>query len=315
MDPDLLRRAESIYSALFPSAYSLLVIRDGRIVLESYLNGASSDYSAHIFSITKTVMSALTGIAIQEGLIDGVDQPVIAHYPEYDGASLDPLVRRVTVRHVLNHTSGLVRQGGDGPNWIARTILGSVTSEPGVEFSYSNAAPDLLSGIFARRSGGSARTYATSRLFEPLGIHPTQWDTDPAGNHQGANGLHMTARDLARLGYLYLNEGQWDGEQILPAAWVRESGRSQATFDRTRGYGYLMWVWDPPQTFRGAPLPSYYAYGHRGQYVGIYPELDLLVVTTADATDASRDTFFIQNYIEDFIRLFILPAVLPGGRN
>jgi CubicO group peptidase (beta-lactamase class C family) len=93
---------------------------------------------------------------------------------------------------------------------------------------------------------------------------------------------------------------------------VAESTRPAATFDRTRAYGHFFWLWQPPPTFRGRELNTYYAYGHRGQYIGVYPELDLLVVMSADGTDASRDTFFVQNYIEDFIRLLVLPAIVEA---
>lgn len=309
MDATLLERAAAFHEVLFPSGYSLIVIRNGHIVLERYLNGADPDFVPHIFSITKTVMSALTGIAIGEGLIEGVDQPVIELLSGRQLPPLDPATGLVTVRHVLSHTSGLERQPGDGEDWIERTIGGKIVAEPGSQFSYSNTVPDLLSEVITRRSGMPTAEFAASRLFTPLGIRPGQWDTTPLGVEQGANGLHLSARDLARLGYLYLNDGWWDGRRILPAGWVAESTRSAATFDRTRAYGYFMWLWQPPPTFRDRPLDTYYAYGHRGQYIGVYPELDLLVVMSADATDATRDTFFVQNYIEDFIRRLVLPAV------
>lgn len=301
MDARQLERAAELHEALFPSAYSLIVIRNGYIVLERYLNGADPEFAPHIFSITKTVMSALTGIAIGEGLIAGVDQPVVELLSGRELPALDPAAHRVTVRHVLTHTSGLERQPGDGEDWIARTIGGRSVAEPGSQFSYSNTVPDLLSEVITLRSGTPTAEFAASRLFAPIGIRPGQWETTPLGLEQGANGLYLRARDLARLGYLYLNDGWWDGKRILPAGWVAESTQAAATFDRTRSYGYFIWLWNPPPTFRGRPVETYYAYGHRGQYIGIYPELDLLVVMSADATDASRDTFFVQSYIEDFI--------------
>lgn len=314
MDATLLERAAAVHEVLFPSGYSLIVIRNGHIVLERYLNGADPDFVPHIFSITKTVMSALTGIAIGEGLIAGTDQPVIEHFTgRQQLPPLDPRTRLVTVRHILTHTSGLERQPGTGEDWIARTIGGTIVAEPGTQFSYSNTVPDLLSEVITQRSGMRTSEFAAARLFEPLGIRPGRWDTTPLGVEQGANGLYLSARDLARLGYLYLNDGWWDGRRILPAGWVAESTRPAATFDRTRAYGYFFWLWQPPPTFRGRELNTYYAYGHRGQYIGVYPEFDLLVVMSADGTDASRDTFFVQSYIEDFIRLMVLPAIVEAS--
>jgi CubicO group peptidase (beta-lactamase class C family) len=309
MSAEALARAEWFYENLFPSGYSLLVIRNGHIVMEAYFNGADRETRPHVFSISKSVMSALTGIAIAEGLIGSVDQPVLDFFPEYATSGLDPWASDVTLRHVLTHTSGLLRRSAEGDDWLRATLQGEMAFEPGSQFSYSNAAPDLLSGIISRRSGMDTFDYARTRLFSPLGIRPAQWDTMPTGVRLGANGLYMSARELARLGFLYLNDGMWDGKRILPAGWVDETRQNLERFDATKGYGYLTWVWSNPDTVGSRSVPGYFAYGHRGQYIGIYPELDLLVVTSADATDASRETYFVQNYIHDFVRLFIFPAI------
>ncbi len=308
MNPAQLDKAERFYAEMFPSAYSLIVIRHGYIVKEAYYNDMNAESTPHIFSITKSFTSALTGIAISEGLIKGVDETLPSLFPEYVTADMDPAKKTVTVEQMLTHTSGLTRSGG-GDDWMKNTVQGKLAFAPGSRFEYSNVVPDLLSGVIAKRSGMDTRAYAEAKLLGPLGIKIGKWDTTPLGVYQGANGMYTSARDLARLGYLYLNYGVWDGRQILPASWVEQSGTEHAKFDGLKGYGYLMWVWLPTDTVQGYKIKEYYPYGHRGQYIGIFPDLDLLVVMSADATDDTRDTFFVMDYIHDYIRLFVFPAI------
>ena len=228
-------------------------------------------------------------------------------YPEYCTGDIDPLKKDITIEHMLTHTSGLGAGGGD--DWLKSTAESKLTSRPGEVFSYSNSVPDLLSGIITKVTGMSTREYAGKKLFGPLGISAVKWETTPTGIYTGANGMYMTPRDLAKLGYLYLNDGVWDGCRILSSDWVRESGSIHASFDRQKAYGYLMWVRKEPDAFNGRKIPSYYFYGHMGQYVGIFPELDLLVVMSADITDTRRDTYFVMDLIHDFVVMHVFPAI------
>jgi CubicO group peptidase (beta-lactamase class C family) len=307
MDGTQLDKAEKLYSQNFPSAYSFLVIRHGYMVKEAYYNGMSENSANNIFSITKSFISALTGICIKEGLIESVDQKMLDFFPEYVTEDMDSLKKDITIKHMLTHTSGL--GGGHGEDWLKSTVDSKLESKPGEIFSYSNSVPDLLSGIITKKSGMTTFEFAEKELLGPLGITVTKWDTTPKGIYQGANGMFMTPRDLAKLGYLYLNYGYWDGSQILPSDWVRESGSKQASFDRLKAYGYLMWVRQNPDTFKGRKIYTYFPYGHMGQYIGIVPELDLLVVMSADTSDTRRDTFFVMDLIHDFVRMHIFPAV------
>lgn len=307
MDSVQLDKAERLYSQNFPSAYSLLVIRQGYIVKEAYYNGMDENRANNIYSITKSFISALTGICIKEGFIESVNQKMLDFYPEFVTADMDPMKKDITIKHMLTHTSGL--SGGGGDDWLKSTVESKLASKPGEVFSYSNSVPDLLSGIITKKTGMNTREFAEKKLFGPLGISVEKWETTPKGIYMGANGMYMTPRELAKLGYLYLNYGYWDGSQILPSDWVMESSSIHASLDRLKAYGYLMWVRQNPDTFKGRKISTYYLYGHMGQYVCIFPELDLLVVMSADTTDTRRDTFFVMDLIHDFVRMHIFPAI------
>ncbi|MFA6473135.1 MAG: serine hydrolase [Candidatus Latescibacterota bacterium] len=298
---------ERLFSQNFPSSYSLLVIRHGYIVKEAYYNGMDENRSNNIYSITKSFISALTGICIKEGFIKSVNQKMLGFYPEFITADLDTAKKGITIAHMLTHTSGL--SGGGGDDWLKNTVESRLASKPGEVFSYSNSVPDLLSGIITKKTGMNTHEFAKKKLFGPLGISVEKWETTPQGIYMGANGMYMTHRELAKLGYLYLNYGCWDGNQILPSDWVRESSSIHASFDRQKAYGYLMWVRQNQDTFNDKKIHSYYFYGHMGQYVGIFPELDLLVVMSADIKDTRRDTFFVMDLIHDFVQMHVFPAI------
>lgn len=307
MDSAQLEKAEHLYSQNFPSAYSLIIIRHGYIVKEAYYNGMNENSANHIYSITKSFTSALTGICIEDGYIDNVDQKMLDFYPEYVTGDMDPLKKDIKIKHMLTHTTGL--SGGGGDDWLKSTVESKISSNPGEVFSYSNSVPDLLSGIVTKKTKMSTFDFAEKKLFGPLGISIDKWETTPKGIYTGANGLYITPRNIAKLGYLYLNYGYWDGNQILTSEWVKDSSSKHASFDRLKAYGYLMWVRQKPDTFKGMKIHTYFPYGHRGQYIGIIPELDLLVIMSADATDATRDTFFVMDVIHDFVRLHVFPAI------
>ena len=316
MDSAALKEAEQIYPRLFPSGYSLLVIRHGYIVFESYFHGQTAETSNHVYSVTKTFVATLLGIAVQQGWIDGVDQRVADLLPEY---SVNPKLAKLTLEDVLTHRSGVRDSGSFGD--VSLLLKEEPQSPPGTAFEYSNYAPNLLTAILDRLAkhevaGGASDVPALAQehLFGPLGISVSEWEKGLHGVPEGGNGLHMTTRDMARLGYLLLRDGHWEDKQLLPNGWVKEASQLRAEFDREKGYGYLNWVRNRPDMVKiGAvnqSVKGYFAYGHRGQFIGVYPELDLLVMTTADATDATRDTYFVPDLLHDFVRRFVFPAII-----
>ena len=316
MKSAVLKEAEQIYPRIFPSAYSLIVIRHGKIVSESYFHGQTAETSNHIYSITKTFSATLLGIAAKQGWIQGVHQRVGDLLPEYP---IHPNLAALTLEDVLTHRSGV--KSNRTVSDISLFLKDEPQSVPGKVFEYSNYAPNLITALLDRLAKKGVAGEATDvpalakkYLFGPLGINVSEWNKGPKGVPDGGNGLYMSSRDLARLGYLMLRDGYWEDKQLLPNGWIKEATQLRAEFDREKGYGYLNWVRNRSDIIKmGAvdqSVKGYFAYGHRGQFIGVYPELDLLVITMADATDATRDTFFVPDLLHDYIRRFVFRSII-----
>jgi CubicO group peptidase (beta-lactamase class C family) len=316
MSSAVLKEAEQIYPRIFPSAYSLIVIRHGKIVSESYFHGQTAETSNHIYSITKTFSATLLGIAAKQGWIQGVHQRVGDLLPEYP---IHPNLAALTLEDILTHRSGV--KSSRAVSDISLFLKDEPQSVPGKVFEYSNYAPNLITALLDRLAkkgvAGEATdvpALANNYLFGPLGINVSEWNKGPKGVPDGGNGLYMSSRDLARLGYLMLRDGYWEDKQLLPNGWIKEATQLRAEFDREKGYGYLNWVRNRSDIIKmGAvdqSVKGYFAYGHRGQFIGVYPELDLLVITMADATDATRDTFFVPDLLHDYVRRFVFRSII-----
>ncbi len=313
MNSAKLKVAEDVYPSIFPSNYSFLVIRNGQLVSELYFHGQKAETTNHIFSVTKTFVASLIGISLQQGWIERVNQRVANLLPDYP---VHPKLAELTLEDILTHRSGIP----DNKN-INELLKEEPQSVPGTTFRYSNYAPNLLTAILNKIAKKDADNNVTDvyelaqkHLFGPLGIKSiTDWRKVSEDIPDGGNGLHMNARDLARLGYLLLRKGRWQDKQILPQEWVKAASKHHAEFERQKGYGYLNWVRRRPDKIKTSKgeieVHGYCAYGHRGQLIAIYPKLDLLVVTTADATDPTRDTFFVPDLLHDFIRRFVFSAI------
>jgi CubicO group peptidase (beta-lactamase class C family) len=316
MNSTVLKEAEQIYPRIFPSAYSLIVIRHGKIVSESYFHGQTAETSNHIYSITKTFSATLLGIAAKQGWIQGVHQRVGDLLPEYP---IHPNLAALTLEDILTHRSGV--KSNRTVSDISLFLKDEPQSVPGKVFEYSNYAPNLITALLDRLAKKGVAGEATDvpalakkYLFGPLGINVSEWNKGPKGVPDGGNGLYMSSRDLARLGYLMLRDGYWEDKQLLPNGWIKEATQLRAEFDREKGYGYLNWVRNRSDIIKmGAvdqSVKGYFAYGHRGQFIGVYPELDLLVITMADATDATRDTFFVPDLLHDYVRRFVFRSII-----
>ena len=316
MNSAVLKEAEQIYPRIFPSAYSLIVIRHGKIVSESYFHGQTAETSNHIYSITKTFSATLLGIAAKQGWIQGVHQRVADLLPEYP---IHPKLAALTLEDVLTHRSGV--KSNRTVSDISLFLKDEPQSVPGKVFEYNNYAPNLITALLDRLAKKGVAGEATDvpalakkYLFGPLGINVSDWTKGPKGVPDGGNGLYMRSRDLARLGYLMLRDGYWEDKQLLPNGWIKEATQLRAEFDREKGYGYLNWVRNRSDIIKmGAvdqKVKGYFAYGHRGQFIGVYPELDLLVITMADASDATRDTFFVPDLLHDYVRRFVFPSIV-----
>jgi CubicO group peptidase (beta-lactamase class C family) len=281
--------------------HSLLVIRHGYIVSETYFASYGQDDLHQLYSCTKSFIATLVGIAFDRGDLTRLDQPVLDFFPGRSFANLDDRKRAITLEDLLTMRSGLVWQDDDptigamvrSPDWVQYVLDLPMAQAPGSQFNYCTGCTHVLSAVLQQATGLSARDYAGPNLFEPLGIANLRWDTDRAGMPIGGFGLQLTPRDMAKLGYLYLHNGSWDGRQIVPAAWVGTATQKHTATDGELGYGYQWWTY-----------PSYGAYtalGLYGQTIFVIPQADLIVVTTADV--ANHDPIF------HLIDAYILPAI------
>ena len=293
---------------------SVLVLHKGKLAYEYYADGWDENKLHQQYSVTKSIVSALVGIAIGEGKIEGVDQKVYDFFKE--DAVIAPGQESkfdMTIEHLLTHTSGLP---GDGDreamdyHWWEADDTGAAAFEnpqlaaPGEVFSYSSGAGmQTLACLVSRAVGMNLFEYAQEKLFGPLGMTSVEWDAAPDGNTYGGYGLSMTPRDMLRFGYLYLNYGRWEEEQIIPANYVALTPpRSKAA----QAYGYLFW--------NTTLIPfdnSYEASGSFGQFIAVMPEWDAVIVRTGSIGPVTK--FIYTQTPEELFEQYVLPMVAMKG--
>jgi CubicO group peptidase (beta-lactamase class C family) len=270
---------------------SLLVSWRGSLVLERYYNGARASALANIKSASKSIISALVGVAIERDAIAGVRQPIAAYFPSLSGSKVDARKRTITIEDLLTMRSGLQSTSNryygawvQSSNWVQYALDRPLLAEPGTYMDYSTGSSHLLSAILTKATGKSTWAYAQEVLAKPLGFTLAQWPRDPQGIYFGGNDMLMTPRQMVAFGELYLKNGLVDGRQIVPASWIDESfvPRTRSRWsDQTYGYGW--WARDL------AGHDVRFAWGFGGQYIFVVPALDLVVVTTSASTaDESR---------------------------
>jgi CubicO group peptidase (beta-lactamase class C family) len=274
-----LRTAEH-HLASTPELTSVLVSRHGRLVLERYYHGMTRDRDWSLYSVTKSVVSALVGIAIRERRIAGVDEKLVSVFPDDVRPDGDPRVRSITLRNLLTMSSGYRNENTpyESDDWVRTLLNRPIVTEPGKVFSYDDGSAHLLSTVLTQVTGESAADYARHVLFRPLGVKPGRWNSDGQGRSLGSGGLFLRPRDMLRFGQLYLQGGRWHGRQIVPRNWVRASTRRQISIPGGYAYGYLWWINTGRQ--RG-----YLAQGYRGQTIEVFPRLSLVIVLTGVGAD------------------------------
>jgi CubicO group peptidase (beta-lactamase class C family) len=306
--PAALENAAKAASAL-PRLRSLLVSHRGTLVLERYFNGARAAQPANIKSASKSVISALVGIAVSRGLIADVNQAIADYFPEL-ATDPEPKKRAITVEDLLTMRSGLESTSGrnygawvQSPNWVRFVLRRPLIDQPGTRVEYSTGSSHLLSAILTKATRMSTWQFAQQELAKPLGFSLARWTQDPQGIYFGGNEMSMTPRQMVRFGELYLNEGKAGDRQILPKSWIDRTrvGRGRSRWGSDREYGYGFWIRDL------AGLDSYYAWGYGGQFIFIIPKRDLVVVTTSrsDVTTERRDHLdAIYRLVEDLLTLY-----------
>ncbi len=283
VDADILDGVDEEIRSRFPDIYSLLVIKNGRLVFEEYYSFGDQKKIGLVHSVTKSVMSILIGIAIDQGTITSVDQKVFDFLPEHFTSDIDPSKQDITLRHLLTMTPGFEWEDRGQIFWewlfssdfIKFTFDLDMESSPGEKFTYSTAVSHILSGILTRATRMNALDYAKKYLFKPLGIEDVKWSQCPKGFNKGGTGLQLKPRDMAKIGYLYLNNGIWEDKTIVSENWVKASTVFQVKADFDYGYGYQWWTKD----INGCP--SYRAWGRGGQFIVVIPELDIVMVVTS----------------------------------
>lgn len=294
---------------------SVIIIKNNKVILEEYPNSFYSKNTLHhIFSVTKSFTSALIGIAIEQGYIDSIEEKIVDIFPEKTFDNMNAQKANISIKHCLTMTTGLEWDEDTYPSTDPRNdfyqyelSLDPVSyvfdkpmiSEPGEVLHYNSGVSTVLSAILTRKTGQTTLEYAVENLFEPLNVSSHYWSTDSAGYYKGGTQLYITPRTMAKFGNLYLNNGSWNGEQLVPALWVNESTQvhiigSPGHFEGGE-YGYHWWV---QSQFNG-----YYASGSQGQTIAVLPDEDCVIVFTGKFTEY---TPINSNYL---IIEYILPAL------
>jgi len=321
---------EDIHRNKYQNVHSILIVKDGKLVFEEYFSGYTWDYNGDQFrgeltdfgidtihnlaSVTKSFTSALVGIAMDQGSIKGVDEKMFDFFPEYSHLN-DERKDRITLEHLLTMTSGLEWNGMELPlsntrNDLIQLFIVSdpieyilakpVVDEPGTKWYYNGGGTNLLGEVIRETTGLRMDDFAKEYLFAPLGITNYEWDhINPDMIHASGN-LKLRPRDMAKLGYLFLNGGTWKGERIVSEEWIEESTKGRVSPLWADGYGYQWWL----RTYHSnsTSVDSFYADGWGGQRIAVFPGLDMVVVFTGG------------NYVgevpaDDIVVRFILPAV------
>jgi len=278
----------AVDAAAIPRFRSLLVARHGRLVAEYYFGGSDSTTLFDVRSVTKSVVCALTGIALRDGVLPGTAAPMAPYLSSSD--TIDAADSAVTVRHLLTMTSGYTWDETTGPDynsWIVadnhvQYLLDRAhAASPGATFTYNSAAVHTLGVVLEGAAATPLPQYATDHLFGALGVNAVAWEPLDRGTVNGGSGIALRARDLLKFGQLFLQHG-WSGNtSVVPEAWVDSVTRPQFTWRMSVGpvrkvtYGMLWWVSD-------ADPAAFFAWGYGGQFVYVVPSRDLVVVATTD---------------------------------
>jgi len=297
--------------------HGIVIIRNGFLIGEDYFNGFDRNDTHNIRSVSKSTLSALIGIALRENYLTSLDEKIINYYPEYQSIQLDPGINDITIRHLLTMRAGFNSDHNiwehvfHSSNWMKSTLQLVLVNSPGEGFIYSTAGTHLLSGIITKSTGLNTKQFAREYLLNPGNMSVGNWDQDPQGYYFGGSNVYSTCRDLARFGYLYLQNGYLFDQQIVPEDWVVSSLTDYRNSENLTwgdldqiGYGYLWWM----GSIKG--FKTFVAIGHGGQFIFIFPELNLIVTTISNSNNLSWEAADMQersamNVVADYI----LPAV------
>ncbi len=289
------------------SLHSFMLLRHGAIVAQGWWSPYAPEHPHMLFSLSKSFTSTAVGLAVADGLLS-VDDAVLAFFPEDAPKRVSRHLTAMRVRHLLAMSTGHAQdtmeylfRRRDG-NWAKAFLARPVKYKPGTHFLYNTGATYMLSAIVQKVTGMTLLDYLSERLFAPLGIAGATWETCPRGINTGGFGLSLKTEDIAKFGQLYLQKGRWNGQQLLPAAWIEEATRSHSDNsaneapDWKQGYGYQFWRCQPQNVYRGD--------GAFGQYCIVMPDQDAVVAITAGVGDMQAVLTLIWEHL--------LPAMHPA---
>jgi CubicO group peptidase (beta-lactamase class C family) len=316
--------------------HNMVVARHGEVILERHFRGPQPHQPANVKSVSKTLLSAVVGYALAEGVLEDLETPVSHYFPDYlpvagggRGRSRrrefgrgrrhllwgeEDLRRQITLAHLLSMSSGLestsIRNYGrwvSSPNWVRAALTRPMNFPPGTRMVYSTGNSHLLSAVLTRASGRTTHALARSALSEPVGIQLPPWPRDPQGIYFGGNDMLISPRDLLRFGELYRQGGTLDGREVLPREWVEESWRVRIHSPRDgNGYGLGWWARNSGRH------EVRFAWGYGGQFLFIVPALELTVVFTSDPW-ASREGNHLR-VLHDLLDDYLVPAAERGAQ-
>jgi CubicO group peptidase (beta-lactamase class C family) len=301
-------------AAELPNLHALLVARDGAELVGRVFRGPGLDRPVNVKSVSKSVIAALAGIAIERGVLQGVDQRILPLLDGFVPAAADPRVALITVDHLLTMRAGLERTSGRNygrwvasDNWIRDALARPFVDEPGGRMLYSTGSYHLLSAVLTRAAGTSTLALARDWLGEPLQITVPPWTRDPQGFYLGGNNMALAPRALLRFGEMYRLSGVYEGRRVLPGSWIEASWtpRVRSPFTgHTYGYGWFI------AKARGHPVA--YAWGYGGQMIYVVPDLALTVVMTSDPAAPSGRSGYVRQ-LHGLLAQGIVAAAERGG--
>lgn len=295
--------------------YSILIVRNGYLIEEEYFGKDASNVRTPVYSVTKSITSTLIGIAIDKGYLEGVDQKVLDFFPNRTFENMDQDKQNITIAHLLKMTSGLEwnewypsyfsnvndfrKMRDTSSDWIQYVFDKPIVAIPGTLSNYNGGGCHLLSAIIQYVYGDTMEAFANEFLFGPMNITNYSWGKDPQGITQGETSLSLTSRDMAKIGYLYLQNGTWEDTQIIPKKWIYTATDRLvlSTQSAPYSYGYLWWITNPSNTVR-----HFMARGWNGQQIYVVPEKDLIVVFT------SYEPNFGLSLGKSLLEQFIIPS-------
>lgn len=287
----------------FPGKYSLLVVNNGKIVVEQYQEPYAKDSLLHINSCTKTVISILLGAVFKARFALNENKAAIAYFPEY--TIRDSLIQKIKVKHLLSMSSGWDWKGGidaadviqmsNTKDWAKYVFDRKISGPPGENFHYNSGGSQVISTLLHKHTEDGLLSFAQENLFQPLGVSELKWELTPKGVPKAGWGLHLKMQDMAKLGYLLLKKGKWNNQQLVPEKWVSKMADQPIVANSEYDYGYHCWIPKNIGTrcfqFRGSYPPS-------TKLVAVLPELNAVVVYVGENYNTNR-----------LLRDFIVPAL------